>query len=97
MPKSSKPPAYRLHKASGQAVVTINKQDHYLGPHGSAKSREAYARLLGKQATTAQEAREAVPAPLAALSVAELLNAFWEHAKAYYVDREGKASREQLS
>ena len=25
---STKPPSYRLHKASGQAVVTINRRDH---------------------------------------------------------------------
>ena len=28
-------PKYRKHKASGQAVVTLNGRDHYLGPHGT--------------------------------------------------------------
>jgi hypothetical protein len=27
-------PTYRKHKASGQAVVTINRRDYYLGPMG---------------------------------------------------------------
>ncbi len=44
----SKNPSYRLHKASGQAVVTINDRDHYLGRYGSATSRPAYDRLIGE-------------------------------------------------
>ncbi len=28
--QNERAPAYRLHKASGQAIVTINRQDHYL-------------------------------------------------------------------
>lgn len=31
-------PRYRLHRASGQAVVTIGGRDHYLGPFGSDAS-----------------------------------------------------------
>ena len=33
MPRRKKgaPPGYRLHKATGQAVVTINRKDIYLG------------------------------------------------------------------
>jgi hypothetical protein len=27
-------PKYRKHKATGQAVVTLNGSDCYLGPHG---------------------------------------------------------------
>ena len=32
-------PKYRLHRRSGQAIVTLNRRDHYLGPHGSDASR----------------------------------------------------------
>ena len=32
-------PGYRKHKASGQAVVTLNGRDHYLGPHGTKASK----------------------------------------------------------
>ena len=36
MPKlKRKLPSYRLHKASGQAVVTLSGRDDYLGPYGS--------------------------------------------------------------
>ena len=43
MPKliQNKLPAYRRHKASGRAVVTLNGKDFYLGPHGTVASRVA--------------------------------------------------------
>ena len=41
-----KPPSYRLHKASQQAVVTIKGKDHYLGPWMSPESRLKYERLI---------------------------------------------------
>lgn len=41
-------PSYRRHKASGQAVVTLNGKDHYLGPHGSKVSRDEYDRLIAE-------------------------------------------------
>lgn len=49
MPKLlNRPPAYRLHKASGQAVVTLDGKDHYLGPHGSKASQAKYQQLLAE-------------------------------------------------
>jgi integrase len=41
-------PKYRLHKASGQAVVTLNGRDYYLGRHESRGSKKAYDRLIGE-------------------------------------------------
>jgi hypothetical protein len=41
-------PKYRLHKASGQAVVTLNGVDHYLGNHGSEDSKKAYQRKVSE-------------------------------------------------
>ncbi len=41
-------PGYRLHKPSGQAVVTLAGKDHYLGPHGSDASRAKYQRLVAE-------------------------------------------------
>ena len=40
--RSQQVPSYRLHKASGQAVVTLCGRDLYLGPHGSPESRSKY-------------------------------------------------------
>ncbi len=41
-------PKYRKHRASGQAIVTLNGHDHYLGPHGAAASRHEYDRLIAE-------------------------------------------------
>ncbi len=38
----SKVPDYRLHKATGLAVVTLNGKDCYLGKHGTPESRAEY-------------------------------------------------------
>jgi hypothetical protein len=36
MPRQPRIPSYRLHKPTGQAVVTIDGKDHYLALHGRA-------------------------------------------------------------
>ncbi len=47
MPKlTQKLPAYRHHKASGQAVVTINGQDHYPGPWKTFVSRKRHPEVV---------------------------------------------------
>ena len=42
--RPSRVPSYRLHKASGQAVITTRGRDFYLGKHSTPASREAYDR-----------------------------------------------------
>ena len=41
-------PKYRRHRASGQAIVTINGHDIYLGPYGTAVSPREYDRVIGE-------------------------------------------------
>jgi hypothetical protein len=41
-------PKYQKHRASGQAVVTLDGRDFYLGPHGTQASRDEYDRLVGE-------------------------------------------------
>ena len=53
MPRQRTIPAYRLHKASGQARVILNGKHVYLGPFGSPQSREAYARRIAEQVLSA--------------------------------------------
>ena len=48
MPRTNRPPAYRLHKARNAAVVTITGKNHYLGPYGSPESYERYTQLLAE-------------------------------------------------
>ena len=79
--KSPKPPSYRLHKARGLAIVTIDGHDHYLGKFGSAESHERYAQLIA-----VWRQRQAVPQPkpvIGTLAVAELTLVYWQHAKLY--------------
>jgi integrase len=81
-------PSYRLHKASGQAVVTLSGVDHYLGKHGTPASEERYNRLLAEWLA----ANRTLPAPQepGVFSVADLVLAYWSHAKVYYADLDGK-------
>ena len=39
-------PKYRHQKARGLAVVTLDGQDHFLGPYDSPESWEKYHRLV---------------------------------------------------
>jgi integrase len=82
-------PRYTLHSASGQAVVKIAGQSIYLGKYGSRASRDAYDRTIGEWL-----ARGRCLPTTSGLTVSELLNAFRQHAEAYYVGRDGKPSRE---
>ena len=45
---SFRTPKYRLHKASGQALVQINGKRVYLGKYGSEESQAQYHRLLAE-------------------------------------------------
>src|SRR5688572_16077412 len=86
-----KNPAYRKHKASGQAVVTLAGRDFYLGPWNSAASKAEYNRRVREWnaagGVIATDRRDE-------LTVVELLAAFKRHAKAYYVDADGQPSTE---
>src|SRR4051794_31666809 len=58
---SPRTPSYRLHKPTGQAVVTLSGQDRYLGKHGTAASLAEYDRVIaewlaGGRAITSREA-----------------------------------------
>lgn len=44
-------PKYRKHRASGQAIVTLNGRDVYLGPFGTAASRIEYDRVIAEWLT----------------------------------------------
>jgi integrase len=95
--RSRRIPSYRLHKPSGKAVVTINGHDHYLGPHDSPESKQKYAKLI--QEWTANQDRPAAEGTVAEapadLTINELVLAFWDHAKAYYVKADGSPTGEQ--
>jgi hypothetical protein len=46
--RRSPAPAYRRHKPSGRAVVSVAGRDVYLGAYGSDESRAQYDRVVGE-------------------------------------------------
>ena len=95
MPKP-RTPSYRLHKASGRAVVTLNGHDHYLGTYGSPESRSLYDRLVAEWLANGRRPLNRKPAETEAEdgpSVADVVVRFLEHASRYYV-KNGKQTAE---
>lgn len=85
-------PKYSRHKASGQAVVSIQGRDHYLGPYGSRASKVEYDRIVGEWIAAGRPAHP-TPAP-DALLVVELIDRYWTFVERHYV-KDGEATSEQ--
>lgn len=84
MPRLTKSaPSYRKHLVSGQAIVTLQGRDHYLGRYGSAESKRAYDRIVGEWLAAGRPV--AAPASPDAITTVEVLNAFKKFAKTHYV------------
>src|SRR5688572_2294332 len=91
--KEGQLPAYRLHKQSGQAIVTLSGRDFLLGEHDTAASRQEYRRLTAEWLARRVSAK--VPtAGGSDLTVAELVLAFWQHALIYYREPGGAQTGE---
>ena len=88
-------PSYRLHKASGQAVVTISGRAVYLGPYGSDDSRKKYAEQISAVAagTVVDPLIKTEVSNDPGLSIAELCSAFLSFAEKHYV-KNGKQTDE---
>lgn len=88
-----KPPSYRHHKPTEQAVVTLNGKDFYLGKYGTPESREAYNRKIAEWLASG---RQTMPtsAPGESITVTEVAAAYWIHAEAYYKKPDGTPSSE---
>jgi integrase len=85
-------PTYRLHKPSGQAVITIRsgatRRDVYLGEYGSPESKAEYARLVAVTAAGA-------PGPARRdVTVSEILVGFLKWAATHYRDPGGNPTSE---
>jgi integrase len=83
--RTRKPPSYRLHKASGQAVVTLHGKDYYLGPHGSLESRTRYERIVSGWMASPDTPVQIEPDLAGALTVVELAAQYLRWASTYYV------------
>lgn len=93
MPRKSAVPAYRLHKASGQARTIVNGRHIYLGKYGSPESRQQYARILAEAALPAGQPVSAERSESQRLLVSELLVAYLKFAETYYAN-EGQPTKE---
>jgi integrase len=92
MPKLSNVhvPSYRLHKQSGQAIVTLSGRDVLLGRHGTPESREKYSRVVAEWLAAGRQ----LPAEQHEITTAEVVAAFRKHARVYYRHADGTLSRE---
>jgi integrase len=83
-------PAYRLHKQSGQAIVTLSGKDFTLGCYGSAESRQKYQRLTAEWQANGRN----IPVAKDDLIVLELISRFWKHAQTHYRKPDGTHTSE---
>ena len=90
MPKLATPrvPSYRRHKPTGQAVVTINGRDIYLGKWNSAASKDEYDRLIAEFLANGRRLQSD-----AGTTVVEVLNAYRKFAENYY-RKDGRVTSE---
>ncbi len=72
-------PSYRLHKQTGQAVVTLSGKDHYLGPHGTKFSKQRYDQAIAEWLANGRQI-----VPEGGLTISELILQFWKFAQKHY-------------
>jgi hypothetical protein len=80
---SERLPKYRLHRPSGQVVVSLGGHGFCLGRYDSPQSRAEYDRRIAEWFANGR----CVSIPTGGrpdLTVGELLAAYWKHAEAYY-------------
>ncbi len=92
-------PNYRLHKQSGQAIVTLpdgqgGRRDILLGKFDTPESRAEYARVLGEWEANGRRLPQAPTASPANVSLNELLVDYWSWAEQHYCDPDGNPGRE---
>lgn len=96
MPKlNGRIPKYSLHKASGQAIVTLNGTDHYLGEYASPESNAKYDRLIAEWLADGRRSYQPQPKSQSpSHSINELIAAYWEYAQTYYRKPDGTSTQE---
>ena len=82
-------PSYRLHKATGQAVVTLNGREIYLGKHGTKASKAAYDRKLAEWLAGGRR----LPGGTT-VTVAGVIKVYWPFAEKHYRRLDGTPTNE---
>ena len=84
-------PKLRHHKATGRAVVTLNGRDFYLGKWGTPAAKEKYDRMLAEWLNNGRRPQITTSdSP----TIAQVMNAYMDHAQVYYVDQDGNQTSE---
>src|SRR6516162_11092180 len=89
MPRRPRTSSYRLHKPSGQAVVTLDGHDIYHSRWDRPESRAEYDRLISEWLVNARGLTQ----PESGLTFNELMVCITRFAKSYYV-QEGQTTSE---
>lgn len=85
MPKlTNRVPSYRLHKTSGQAIVTLDGKDHYLGAHGTDQSKANYDRITAEWLANRRQS-PITEKPTGDLFINELIDVYWDYVVQYYI------------
>src|SRR5579872_4364584 len=92
-------PTYRLHRQSGQAIVTLTdrhggRKDVLLGQYDTPESRTEYARVIGEWEAKGRRLHAATSDGAPSLAVNELMEAFLEHAEEHYRREDGTQTGE---
>jgi integrase len=100
MPRRKSIPKYRLHRQSGQAIVTLsdglgNRRDVLLGKRDTAESRVEYARVIAEWEANGRRLPASKPTT-ADLTVNELALAYWKFAESYYGPDRGRGTTRNI-
>src|SRR5579871_746721 len=92
--RKGEPPTYRLHKQSGQAIVSLpdgigGYRDVLLGKYGTAESRVEYARVIAEWEANGRRVPQQTDRGLPSPTINELILAYWKHAEQHYRHPDG--------
>ena len=80
--RSKSAPKYRLHKRSGQVVVSINGKDIYLGKHSTEESQQRYrAAIADHWASPTEAPKVSIQKPNGATTITQLAVEFAKYTK----------------
>lgn len=99
MPKlTNRLPSYRLHKPSGQAIVTLDGRDFYLGIHNTEESRDRYKLIIQEWLASQKKLPPTGPTGSRSrtpidITINEIFLPYWKHVQQYY-RKNGKPTSE---
>jgi len=93
-------PSYRLHRQSGQAIVTLvdslgNRRDVLLGRYDTEASHQEYRRVLAEWNAAGRQLLPRTETKTQDLTINELILGYWHHVETYYRHPDGSPTSEQ--